>query len=141
VPASRFLGLARIVRNCGLILLCGALGRDASEVSQTQTRRLLLEFVAAQHSAGSRLAGMPYVGPAAVDSSHAARLDPLPLATNGTSLSQRRLLSLLYIFDGQWQNAEQVLGKLAIELPGDAAAQNDLGVGQMVQTAKDTTAR
>jgi len=140
MPASRFVAPARIVRNCALILLCGVLGRDASEVSQTQTRRLLLEFVAAQHSAGSRLAGMPYVGPAAVDSSHAARLDPLPLATNGTSLSQRRLLSLLYIFDGQWQNAEQVLGKLALELPGDAAIQNDLGVVQMALAAADPTA-
>src|SRR5207244_10878910 len=121
MPASRFLALARIARNCALILLCGALGRDASDVSQTQTRRLLLEFVAAQHSAGSRLAGMPYVGPAAVDSSHSARLDPLPLATNGTSLSQRRLLGLLYIFDRQSQNAEHLLGTLATDLPRAAA--------------------
>ncbi len=141
MPASGFLGSARIAGNCMLIVLCGLLlVRDASDLAQTQTRRLLLELAAAQHSTGSRLAGMPYTDPAAVNFSHTARLDPLPLAMNGRAVSQRRLLSLLYVFDGQWRNAEQVLGKLALELPGDASIQNDLGVVQMALATADPTA-
>jgi len=141
MPASGFLDSARIARNCALVLLCGLLGgRDASDVAQTQTRRLLLEFLAVQPSAGSRLAGMPYRDSAAVKSSQLSQLDLLPLATNGTSPSQRRLLSLLHIFDGQWRNAEHLLNKLAIELPGDAAIQNDLGVVQMALAASEPRA-
>jgi hypothetical protein len=115
-----------------LILICALISvRDASDAAETQTRRLLHVFAAVPHAAGNRLAGMPYFEEAAANSGQPVFLDPLPLATSGTSVSQRRLLSLLHIFDGQWRNAEHLLRRLAVEVPRHAAIQNDLGVVHM----------
>jgi len=141
MPAYRFANSIGIVRNFALILLCGLLfAGDARDTAEIQIRRLLREFVTAQSSTGSRLAGMPYADRTAVESGNRVPLDPLPLAIKGRSVSQRRLLGLINIFDGQWREAEHILGKLALELPGDAAIQNDLGVVQMALEPSDASA-
>jgi CHAT domain-containing protein len=124
-----------------LILSYGLLvAGDVHDVTRIHRERLLREFAATQYPFGSRLSGMPYLNRAASDSRRGVFDDPLRVATSGTRFSQRRLLALLYIFDGRWRHAEEILRKLALERPRDATLQNDLGVIYMSLADSDPVA-
>ena len=91
----------RIVRASALILVCGLLCRgDLPDILKTRMDFLLRELSGAGIIAGGRLTGMPYPR-ARSESRPIAHLDGILSSTNASSVGHRRILSLVYLLDGQ----------------------------------------
>jgi CHAT domain-containing protein len=127
----RLLSILRRASTGALILVCVLVSRsDLQDLTVHQTDFLLREISEAHLASGGRLTSMPYPSGRIANSGLSTRLSGILARNNDGSVLHRRVLSLLYILDGQFDRARSELIELSLELPDDAGIHNDLGIVQ-----------
>jgi CHAT domain-containing protein len=125
----------RALRICTFIAFCGFLYRaDSEDLSRVKIQFLLRGLSGTQQLAGGRLSGMPYPG---ARTEPIARLHGILFTPDDRSVPHRRISAFVYVLGGKLDKAEKQLRELALELPHDAAIQNDLGVIAMALAASN----
>jgi len=129
--ASRILTLLHFARTVLAILFLVALHGDDGDTTEFKWQ-LLSDLYDPRDFAGGRLTGMPY---RAVSASAA---DPGAIrwfleGADPDSVSGRHSNALFAAVSGQLERAEEILTRLALELPKHASIQNDLGVVLMAR--------
>src|SRR5579883_15041 len=120
-----------------ILLFLVVLRSDIEDASRIQADLLLREISDAHLLSGGRLTSMPYPGKQTQNPHLRAVFARLPSYSVEMSAAQRRLLALMYAFDGQLANARDTLARLSEEMPNDAGIHNDLGVVYMGLASSD----
>jgi len=138
MSASRAMTWVRFARNCLTLLLCATVLGNSDGAIESRLHRVLGDLYDARDFAGGRLAGFPYRSRGG-DSVQTAQIEWL-LDRDSDPISTRRFQGLFLAFNGRLNDAENIFTQLALDLPKDAAIQNDLGVIQMAGSAANPLA-
>src|ERR1051326_3485621 len=103
-----------------LLVLCSIIsGSGPADVSSARIKFLLRDIARIKTLAGGRLTAMPYSIPQSDTAVGGADWDAILSSQNSDTVSHRRILTLVYIIEGNLDRAEAELRQLALELPND----------------------
>jgi CHAT domain-containing protein len=135
------MSIFRKARTAALMLVGMFIFRsDLQDFKIHQVDFLLRQISEAHLAAGGRLTSMPYPSGRIENLQSFIRSNGILPRHNDGSVFYRKVLSLVYILDGQLQGAQRELKGLSLEVPNDAGVHNDLGVVEMELAVSSPTA-